>query len=155
MRSYDLNSLFPYSVGFERFDKLFDRVTREATRDLSYPPYNIAKTGDDQYRITMAVAGFGADDLELVSQDNVLIVRGRAPEGGEQVQYLHRGIARRAFEHQFQLADYVRVKSADLVNGLLGIELVREIPEAKRPQRIEIARGTETRVIEAQHDKAA
>ena len=155
MRSYNLNSLFPYSVGFERFDKLFDRATREATREMSYPPYNIAKTGDDQYRITMAVAGFGQDDLELVSQDNVLVVRGRAPEETEQVQYVHRGIARRAFEHQFQLADFVKVRSADLVNGVLGIELVREIPEAKRPQRIEIGRGTEARVIEAQHDQAA
>lgn len=156
MRGNTLTALFPYSVGFERFDKLFDWATREASRDVSYPPYNIAKTGHDEYRITMAVAGFSEDELEITSQENVLLVRGKMKDGDERVQYLHRGIAGRAFEHSFQLADYVRVRGARLHNGLLDIELVREIPEAMRPQRIEIGRAGDPRVIEAQSgDKAA
>ena len=142
MRTYNLNTLFPYSVGFDRFDKLFDMAARAAARDGSYPPYNIVKAGDDQYRITMAVAGFTEDDLEIVSQDNVLVVRGKAKEAeGEQVTYLHRGIATRAFEHSFQLADHVRVSGARLANGLLDIELAREVPEAMKPRRIAIGRG--------------
>ena len=138
MRTYNLTSLFPHTVGFEHFDKLFDMANRAAARDHSYPPYNIAKVGDDQYRITMAVAGFGEDDLEIVTQENQLTVRGRIAEPKEQVQYLHRGIATRAFEHSFQLADFVRVNGASLVNGLLDIELVREVPEAKKPQTIKV-----------------
>jgi molecular chaperone IbpA len=138
MRTYNLTSLFPHTVGFEHFDKMFDSATRAAARDHSYPPYNIAKVGDDQYRITMAVAGFAEDDLEIVTQENQLTVRGRIAETKEQVQYLHRGIAARAFEHSFQLADFVKVTGANLVNGLLDIELVREVPEAKKPQTIKV-----------------
>jgi len=153
MRTYNLNTLFPYSVGFDRFDKLFELAARAATRDVSYPPYNIVKTGEDQYRITMAVAGFTQDDLELVFQDNVLTVRGKAKEPqDEQVTYLHRGIATRAFEHTFQLADFVQVSGAKLENGLLDIELVREVPETMKPRRIEISQGPAPKVIE---DKAA
>ncbi|HET6520322.1 MAG TPA: Hsp20 family protein, partial [Geminicoccaceae bacterium] len=125
-------------------------------RDTSYPPYNIVKTGEDQYRITMAVAGFGEDDLEIVSQENVLAVRGKVGEPENGATYLHRGIARRAFEHRFHLADHVRVAGARLANGLLDVELVREVPEAMKPQKIEINRGPQPRVIEGQKaEKAA
>ncbi len=135
MRTYNLNSLFPYSVGFDRFDKLFEMA---GARDVSYPPYNIIKTGENQYRITMAVAGFAEDDLEIVAQENVLSVRGRIREPEQEVTYLHRGIGTRAFEHTFQLADYVQVKGASLNNGLLDIELVREVPEALKPRKVQI-----------------
>jgi molecular chaperone IbpA len=141
MNAYNLNSLFPYSVGFDRFDKLFDAASRAAGRDVSYPPYNIVKVGEDQYRVTMAVAGFSEDEIEIVSKENVLTVRGRAKEPQEQVTYLHRGIGTRAFEHTFQLADHVLVKGAQLENGLLDIDLVREVPESKKPQRIAIGSG--------------
>lgn len=138
MNAYNLTSLFPYSVGFDRFDKMFDAATRAAGRDASYPPYNIVKVGEDRYRITMALAGFTDDDLEIVAQENVLVVRGRVKEPQEQVAYLHRGIGTRAFEHSFQLADFVKVTGAQLRNGLLDIELVREVPEAKKPHKIVI-----------------
>ena len=153
MTRYDLSPLFPYSVGFDRLDKLFE--TAFAGRDTSYPPYNIARTGEDQYRITMAVAGFGEDDLELLAQENVLTVRGKASEPENGVTYLHRGIARRAFEHRFQLADHVRVAGARLANGLLDIELVREVPEAMKPQKIAINRGPEPKVIEGKRAEQA
>lgn len=135
MRSYNLTPLFPYSVGFDRFDKMFETV---GGRDVSYPPYNIVKAGDDQYRITMAVAGFSEDDLEIVSKENVLTVRGKVNEPKEEVTYLHRGIGTRAFEHTFQLADYVKVKGASLKDGLLNIELQREVPEEMKPRKIAI-----------------
>jgi molecular chaperone IbpA len=151
MRNTALTNLFPYSVGFDHFDQLFDWVTREGSRDLSYPPYNIMKTDEDKYRITMAVAGFTEDDLELVTKDNVLTVRGKVRKQDEGVQYLHRGMAGRAFEHSFRLADHVRVMGASLADGVLSIELVREIPEAMRPQRIQINTGPAPRVIE--HDQ--
>jgi molecular chaperone IbpA len=156
MNAYNLNSLFPYSVGFERFDKLFDAAARAAGREATYPPYNIVKLGTDQYRITMAVAGFGEDEIELVSQENVLVVRGKVKEPQEQVTYLHRGIGTRAFEHTFQLADYVQVNGAQLQNGLLDIELVREVPEAMKPQKIAIGTGGgKAKVIDDRSGKQA
>jgi molecular chaperone IbpA len=141
MNAYNLNSLFPYSVGFERLDKLFDAASRAAGRDVSYPPYNIVKLGEDQYRVTVAVAGFTEDEVEIVAKENVLTLCGRVKEPQEQVTYLHRGIGTRAFEHTFQLADHVQVKGARLENGLLDIDLVREVPESKKPQRIAIGSG--------------
>ena len=107
----------------------------------SWPPYNIEKTGDDQYRITMAVAGFSPDEIDLVQQENVLLVAGQKHPDPEGVQVLHRGIATRAFKQTFNLADHVKVTGADLQNGLLVIELKREVPEALKPRRIEIASG--------------
>jgi molecular chaperone IbpA len=157
MRSFDLSPLFRYSVGFDRLDDLFETAFR-GTQETSYPPYNIVKTGQDAYRITLAVAGFGEDELELVVKENLLTVRGTGKNGeAEQaVSYLHRGIAQRAFEHRFQLADHVKVTGANLANGLLDIELVRELPESARPQKIEIGRGkTEPKVIEGKGSKAA
>jgi molecular chaperone IbpA len=159
MRSFDLSPLFRYSVGFDRLDDLFETAFR-GTQETSYPPYNIVRTGQDAYRITLAVAGFGEDELELVVKENLLTVRGSGKNGeAEQdkaVTYLHRGIAQRAFEHRFQLADHVKVSGASLANGLLDIELVREVPESAKPQRIEIGHGkTEPKVIEGKGAKAA
>src|SRR5262245_54478506 len=155
MRGFDLTPLFRHSVGFDRLDELFETAFRSNAQDNSYPPYNIAKTGDDAYRITLAVAGFAEDDLEIVSKENLLTVRGRSTEAEKEVTYLHRGIGRRAFEHRFQLADYVRVSDAQLAHGLLDIELVRELPEAMKPQQIKVNGGAQPRVIEGKGSKAA
>ena len=152
MRSFDLSPLFRYSVGFDRLDDLFETAFRGA-QETSYPPYNIVKTGQDAYRITLAVAGFGEGELELVVKENLLTVRGKGAEnGGEPVTYLHRGIAQRAFEHRFQLADHVKVTGANLVNGLLDIELLRELPESAKPQQIAIgqAKAAKPKVIESE-----
>ncbi len=149
MRNLDLSPLFRSTVGFDRLDKLFDAAFREAARDLSYPPYNIVKTGENAYRIAMAVAGFGEKDLELVTHENMLTVKGQIQEPEKDVEYLHRGIAQRAFEHRFQLADHVKVVGAKLNNGLLEIELAREVPEAMKPRKIEIGgQANRPRVIE-------
>jgi molecular chaperone IbpA len=150
MRSFGLSPLFRYSVGFDRLDDLFETAFRN-TQEATYPPYNIVKTGQDNYRITLAVAGFGEGDLDVTVKENVLTVRGKVndAEKHKDVTYLHRGIAGRAFEHRFQLADHVRVSGAQLTNGLLDIELVRELPEAMKPQRIEIGAGAaKPKVIE-------
>lgn len=147
MREFDLSPLFRSSVGFDRLDKLFETAFRDAARDNSYPPYNIVKTGPEAYRITMAVAGFGEDDLDLQVENNVLTVRGQIQAGEKDVQYLHRGIAQRAFEHRFQLADHVRIVDAGLDKGLLNIRLERVIPEAMRPRKISLS-GRETATIE-------
>jgi len=141
MRSFDLTPLFRSSVGFDRLDKLFDAAFRDAARDVSYPPYNIAKTGQDAYRITMAVAGFTEKDIDITVHDNVLSVKGQLKEVPKEIEYLHRGIGQRAFEHRFQLADHVRVSGAKLANGLLDIELERVVPEEKKPRKIEIGAG--------------
>jgi molecular chaperone IbpA len=159
VRNLDLSPLFRSTVGFDRLDKLFDTAFREAARDLSYPPYNIVKKGENQYRVSMAVAGFGENDLEIVAHENVLTVKGQIQEQDKEVQYLHRGIAQRAFEHRFQLADHVKVVGAKLTNGLLDIELERQVPEALKPRKIEIGAGgvQKPRVIEgaAAEQKAA
>ena len=117
MRTYDLSPLFRSTIGFDRLGRLLESSL--STETVAYPPYNIEKLGDNAYRITMAVAGFGADDIDLTVQDNSLTIRGKAGEELEGVQYLHRGIAGRAFERQFQLADHVEVQGAKLENGLL------------------------------------
>ena len=145
MRHLDLSPLFRSTVGFDRLDKLFDTAFREAARDLSYPPYNIVKKGENQYRISMAVAGFGEKDLDITAHENVLTVRGQVQEPEKDVEYLHRGIGQRAFEHRFQLADHVKVVGARLVNGLLAVELERQVPEEMKPRKIEIGAGSTTR----------
>jgi molecular chaperone IbpA len=152
MRSFDLSPLFRYSVGFDRLDDMFETAFRGA-QETSYPPYNIVKTGQDAYRITLAVAGFGPDELDMVVKENLLTVRGKGSDAADQqVTYLHRGIAQRAFEHRFQLADHVKVSGANLANGLLDIELVREVPESARPQQIKIgqAKVEKPKVIESE-----
>jgi len=141
MRSYDLTPLYRTSVGFDRLSRLMDSaLTLDGQK--SYPPYNIVKRGENAYRISLAVAGFGEDDIEIVTQNGTLTVKGRT-EVEDDFEYLHRGIAGRAFERRFQLADHVEVTSAELVNGLLHIELRRELPEILKPRRIAIGRTIE------------
>ena len=132
----DFAPLFRSGVGFDRVFDLLENATRVQAFD-NWPPYNIERTGEDRYRITMAVAGFSRDELELTTQPNWLVVSGQK-QGEESTQYLHRGIATRSFERRFELADHVKVKDARLDNGLLTIELVREVPEEMRPRRIEV-----------------
>ncbi|AOF92593.1 Hsp20 family protein [Sinorhizobium sp. RAC02] len=134
--SYDYAPLYRSSVGFDRVFSLLENAQRaRSTND--WPPYDIVKTGDDTYRISIAVAGFAQDDLDISFQSNLLTVTGKKQETPTD-GYLHRGIAGRPFEHRFELADHVRVNGADLSNGLLSIELVREIPEALKPRKITI-----------------
>lgn len=137
MRTVDFAPLLRSSIGFENINRLVDFATRGEAD--AFPPYNIEKLGDDDYRIAMAVAGFSRDELELTVQDNVLIVIGKAEKGDEgHRQFLHRGIAKRGFERRFQLADTIKVVGAGYDNGLLNIELKREVPEHKKPRRIAI-----------------
>lgn len=151
MRTLDLTPLFRSTVGFDRLDKLFDAAFRDAAREVSYPPYNIVKTGENEYRVSMAVAGFGEKDLDITQHENVLTVKGQLQGQEKEVHYLHRGIAQRAFEHRFQLADHVKVTGAGLSNGLLDIELTREVPEAMKPRKIEVGvTASRPRVIESQ-----
>ena len=149
MRTYDVSPLFRSSIGFDRVLELLNQADRVET-SAAWPPYNIERVAEDQYRITMAVAGFTPDEINLVQQENTLLVEARKHPEPEGVQVLHRGIANRAFRQTFNLADYVKVSGANLENGLLVIDLVREVPEAMRPRRIEIAGGGETKTIE--HD---
>jgi len=157
MRAYDFAPLLRSSIGFENLNRLVDFATRG--EGDAYPPYNIEKLGEDAYRISMAVAGFTRDELEITVQDNVLIIAGRADpsaeEGGR--QFLHRGIAKRAFERRFQLADTIKVTGAGYEAGLLNIELTRQVPEHKKPRKIEIdgAAPPARPVIEGEHAEAA
>jgi molecular chaperone IbpA len=130
----------PYRRSTVGFDRLFDLLETGARTDLTdgYPPFDLVKDGDDSYRITLAVAGFRPDEIEIVAQQNQLVVTGRKEETSSQEGYLHRGIAARSFERRFQLADFIEVRSASFENGLLTIALAREIPEAMKPRRIEI-----------------
>ncbi|WP_426289866.1 Hsp20 family protein (plasmid) [Ensifer adhaerens] len=138
--SYDYAPLFRSSVGFDRIFNLLENAHRARTIS-DWPPYDIVKTGDDSYRISIAVAGFASDDLEITFQSNLLTVTGKKQEAAQE-GYLHRGIAGRPFEHRFELADHVRVHAADLNNGLLEIELVREVPEEMKPRKIDIQAET-------------
>ncbi|MGH7190044.1 MAG: Hsp20 family protein [Acetobacteraceae bacterium] len=134
MTGFDFAPLFRTAIGFDRLARLMDSAASEGA---TYPPYNIEKTGEDSYRLTMAVAGFGPTDLEVTAQDNTLIVTGQA-NGGGQGELLYRGIAGRAFERRFVLADHMVVEGADLANGLLHVALKRVVPEQLRPRRIAI-----------------
>ena len=138
MNAVDFSPLFRTAIGFDRLARLMD-TARAAAEAPAYPPYNIERTADDSYVLTMAVAGFGQEDIEITAQDNVLLVSGRAPKAEENGRFLHRGIAGRAFERRFVLADHIRVDGARLENGLLHVSLRREVPEALKPRRIEIA----------------
>lgn len=135
-----LSPLFRSTIGFDKFDELFNSVLNEETASTAYPPYNIERQGEDDYTITMAIAGFGEDDITIQTQNNELIVSGKIEEKteSEDTEYLHRGIATRAFERSFKLADHMIVTDADLNNGLLKVNLVREIPEEKKPRLIQI-----------------
>jgi len=152
MRTFDFSPLYRSAVGFDRLMNVLDAAQKNGAAD-SYPPYNIEKTGEDSYQITLAVAGFGSSDLDVEVRDGQLVIVGKGATEEQDNQFLHRGIARRAFERCFQLADHVEVKAADLVDGLLKVDLVREIPEAMKPRKIDIQ--TAGKVIEDQSAKAA
>ena len=138
MRAFDYSPLFRSTVGFDRVFQLLDSVSNDSAV-AGYPPYNIEKVGDNGYRITLAVAGFTDKDIEIIQQENALRVAGKIADRDGAVSYLHRGIAGRAFERRFELADHVRVSGAALENGLLHVDLVREVPEEKKPRAIPIA----------------
>lgn len=140
MRHVDFAPLYRSTVGFDRLFSMLDNVSQPDSGQ-TYPPYNIERTGENDYRITMAVAGFAEDELFIESRENTLLVKGEKTEneGDTQVEYLHRGIAGRAFERRFQLADHVEVRGASLKNGLLHVELERVIPEQMKPRKIEIS----------------
>ncbi len=138
MRTYDLTPLLRSTIGFDRFNRLLEAGAKLDENALTYPPYNIEKTGEDDYRITMAVAGFNADDIDVTAKENTLVISGKALPEHEDVTYLHRGVAGRAFERRFELADTIKVVGASLENGLLHVDLVREIPEALKPRKIAI-----------------
>lgn len=145
--NYDFTPFRRATVGFDRlFDLLENGLTSQITD--GYPPFDLVRDGEDRYRINMAVAGFRPDEIEVTAQQNMLLVTGRKKDN-EDGRYIHRGIATRDFERRFGLADYVQVKNADLQDGMLSIELVREIPEAMKPRKIAIGSGGEdTRRIE-------
>ena len=141
MTTFDFSPLYRTSVGFDRLASMMSSATRQ-DQGNSYPPYNIRTTGEDHYQITMAVAGFSEDDIDIITEHNRLVITGkRADEEEEQVEYLHRGIATRSFERRFNLADHVKVVRANLENGLLHIDLEREIPEAMKPRSIKIGKS--------------
>lgn len=136
MRGFDFSPLYRSTVGFDQLQSLLDSVTQDTAP--TYPPYNIERTSENDYRITVAVAGFGQDDLDIEVKQNVLTISGKRAES-EETNYLYRGIAGRSFERRFQLADHVEVSGAHLENGLLHVDLVRRVPEALKPRRIEIS----------------
>ena len=138
MRSFDFSPLFRSTVGFDRMASLLDGAAR-LDETAGYPPYNIEKTGPDAYRVTMAVAGFTPEELTVVAEANSLTIGGKTQREDGQAKYLHRGIAARAFERKFDLADHIKVAGASLDNGLLSVDLVREVPEALKPRTIKIA----------------
>jgi molecular chaperone IbpA len=143
MRTFDLNPLYRSTVGFDRMFSLLDSLSGTDGTVPTYPPYNIERTGENAYRVTMAVAGFGEKDLSIEAKEDVLTVKGekKAETSDKEAEFLYRGIASRAFERRFQLADHVEVKGASLENGLLHVDLVRNIPEAMKPRTISISNG--------------
>ena len=147
MNTFDFSPLFRSTIGFDRLSRLMESALN--VEDSGYPPYNIEKTGADSYRIAMAVAGFAPDDITITAQENALVVAGKQKGNGDPSRYLYRGIAGRSFERRFQLADFIKVTGADLTNGVLNIELVREVPEAMKPRTIKIeSRATTAPAIE-------
>jgi molecular chaperone IbpA len=151
MRNFDFTPLHRATVGFDQIADLMDRVLTSDASHPTYPPYNIEKTAADAYRISVAVAGFSDADLAVEVKENALVVTGRKADDADTRTYLHRGIATRAFERRFTLADHVRVTGASHADGMLHVDLQREVPEALKPRRIEIAKGvaTETDVVES------
>jgi molecular chaperone IbpA len=149
MDRFDFSPLFRSTIGFDRLTRLVDAATRVDNAALAYPPYNIEKTGEDAYRLTMAVAGFSGEELDITVQENTLLVTGKAKKELDDSHYLHRGIARRAFERRFSLADHIRVVGASLVNGMLHVDLIREVPEASKPRKIQIGTGQAEQVTVA------
>ena len=153
MRNYDFTPLYRSTVGFDRLANMLDSVLTQDVSQTSYPPYNIEKTGENAYRITVAVAGFSDDELNIEARDGQLVISGKKAEteDASSPNFLHRGIATRSFERRFQLADHVRANNAHSENGLLHVELVREVPEALKPRQIAINTGA---VVEGKAKKA-
>ncbi len=155
MRQFDLAPLYRNTVGFDRLFSMLDQLVGVDSTP-SYPPYNIERTGENAYRISVAVAGFTPEDLSIEVKENTLTIKGEKKVSDERnSEVLYQGIAARSFERRFQLADGVQVTGAALENGLLHVELVREIPEAKKPRRIEIAGGARATLLEGEAKKAA
>jgi len=148
MRTFDLAPLYRSTVGFDRLFSMLDGFDAAP----GYPPYNIERTGENEYRITVAVAGFGDNELSIEAKENTLTIKGekQVKQDNKDAEVLYQGIAARAFERQFQLADFVQVKGAKLENGLLHVDLVREIPEAKKPRQIPINGKAQPKVVEQQ-----
>jgi molecular chaperone IbpA len=142
MRNFDLTPLYRSAIGFDRLAGVLDSLNRSEQNQPAYPPYNIELTGEDAYRISMAVAGFSDQEIDIQVDQNRLTVTGQKSSEAKKGQYLHQGIAERNFERRFQLADYVKVEGASLDNGLLHIDLIREIPEAMKPRKISINHTT-------------
>ena len=138
MRTIDFTPLNRFAVGFDRMQRQLETMAHLDETTSAYPPYNIEVLSEDAYRITMAVAGFGLDDLDITVQDSQLTISGRVESDDEPVAYLHHGIATRAFERRFELADHLKVKSAGMDNGLLHIDLLREVPESLKPRKVAI-----------------
>ena len=155
MRHFDFAPLYRATVGFDQIADMMDRVLASDVAQPSYPPYNIEKHDEDAYRVTLAVAGFRDEDLEVTVHDGTLIVKGRQEQAtdGQSRSFLHQGIATRTFERRFQLADHIQVTGATLADGLLNVDLVREIPEEKKPRRIGISTGSNGAKA-LPHDKA-
>jgi molecular chaperone IbpA len=149
---FDPTSLYSRSVGFDRFAKMLDEVSNfEAP---TYPPYNIERTGENAYRITMAVAGFSSGDLNIEVKEGTLTISGKRQEKDQKSEYLHQGIAARSFERRFRLADHVEVNGAELENGLLHVALKRELPEAMKPRTIQVTQASDKKVIEGRKEAA-
>ena len=157
MRTYDMTPLLRSTIGFDRL--LNDLVEGQGKADAGYPPYNVELLDEDAYRITLAVAGFAEDDIEIEVNDRALKITGRRSDDDADRKFLHQGIAGRGFERRFQLAEHVRVTGASLVNGLLNVELAREVPEAMKPRKIAIGSGASEQrsaeVIDADSHRAA
>lgn len=139
MRTIDLSPLHRFAIGFDHMQRQLDTLSRLDETTQSYPPYNIEAHSENDYRITLAVAGFSPEDLEITLKESTLVITGRQDRPEAEVKYLHRGIAGRTFERRFELADHIKVVSADLSNGLLNIDLRREVPEEMKPRKIEIS----------------
>jgi len=155
MRSSDLSPLFRSTIGFDHLARMLDSAQRVDDQSPTYPPYNIEKLGEDNYRITMAVAGFAEEDLDITAQGQSLVVSGSRKEEEDVGHYLHRGIAGRSFQRRFELAATVKVTGASLLNGLLHIELVREVPEALKPRSIAITKDAPPQPTQLLDNQAA
>ena len=147
MRTIDFSPLFRHSVGFDRMQRLLDSAA-QTEQNNAYPPYNIEQLGENGYQVTLAVAGFADTDIDITLTERTLVVSGKMSDGESERHFLHRGIAGRAFERRFELADHIQVKGANLENGLLHIELERVVPESEKPRKIEIAAASGTKSIE-------
>ncbi|MGH7036843.1 MAG: Hsp20 family protein [Stellaceae bacterium] len=155
MDRFDFSPLFRSTIGFDRLTRLIDAAAHADGAAPGYPPYNIETTGEDAYRLTMAVAGFAGDELDITVQENTLVVTGKAKKDDENGRYLHRGIARRGFERRFSLAEHIKVTGASLENGMLHVDLVREVPETAKPRKIAIAGAAPEEAARAVEQKAA